>query len=156
MKKLIVLFLLAGLSVNAQRKYISTPTVAFNDVKGSKAVGIFLRGASIDSYEFLQEKYVYKVFTPNTETVYITDKYNVKDHLNAKDDYEKSPAIIIEDDGYYGSPHLFTTVASLKIREFPNSSSAAVGNLLNGTPVPIYYYPYNTESWIPIQIDDKK
>lgn len=156
MKKLIVLFLLTGLSVNAQRKYISTPTVAYNNEKGSKAVGIFLRGAQIDSYEFLQAKYVYKINTPYTGTIFITDTYNVKDRLNASDDYEKSPAIIIENDGYYGSPHLFTTVASLKIRELPNSSSAIVGNLLNGTPVPIYYYPYNAESWIPVQIDDKK
>ncbi|SFO26456.1 SH3 domain-containing protein [Paenimyroides ummariense] len=138
------------------RLYVVTPTVAFNNEKGSKAVGIFLRGASIDSYEFLEDKYVYKVYTPHTETIYITDTYNVKDRLNGKDDYEKSPAIIVENDGYYGSPHLFTTVASLKIRELPNSSSAAVGNLLNGTPVPIYYYPYNTEAWIPVQIDDKK
>lgn len=156
MKKLIVLFLLATLSVNAQRKYISTPTVAYNNEKGSKAVGIFLRGAQIDSYEFLQDKYVYKVYTPHTETIYITDTYNVKDRLNASDDYEKSPAVIIENDGYYGSPHLFTTVASLKIRELPNSSSAVVENILNGTPVPIYYYPYNNEAWIPVQIDDKK
>src|SRR5690606_40225562 len=111
MKKLMILFLLAGLSVNAQRKYISTPTVAFNNEKGSRAVGIFLRGAQIDSYEFLQDKYVYKIYTPHTETIYITDTYNVKERLNASDDYEKSPAIIIENDGYYGSPHLFTTVA---------------------------------------------
>lgn len=101
MKKFIVLFLLASLSVNAQRKYISTPTVAYNNEKQSKAAGIFLRGASIDSYEFLEDKYVYKVYTPHTGTIYITDTYNVKDHLNASDEYEKSPAIIIEDDGYY-------------------------------------------------------
>ncbi len=55
---------MTGLSVNAQRKYISTPTVAYNNEKGSKAVGIFLRGAQIDSYEFLQAKYVYKINTP--------------------------------------------------------------------------------------------
>ncbi|MEG1022701.1 MAG: SH3 domain-containing protein, partial [Myroides sp.] len=165
MKKALLFVLLSTTQFWAQPKhpvkplprlYVVTPTVAFNNEKGSKAVGIFLRGAQIDSYEFLQDKYVYKVYTPHTETIYITDTYNIKDRLNASDDYEKSPAIILENDGYYGSPHLFTTVASLKIRELPNSSSASVGNLLNGTPIPIYYYPYNAESWIPVQIDDKK
>lgn len=156
MRKIFILFLLGCVSVSAQRKYISTPTVAYNNEKGSKAVGIFLRGAQIDSYEFINDKYVYKVYTPYTGTIYITDTYNVKDHLNANDAYEKSPAVIIENDSYYGSPHLFTTVASLKIRELPNSSSATLGNLLNGTAVPIYYYPYNTEAWIPVAIDDKK
>ena len=139
-----------------QRKYISTSTVAYNNEKQSKAVGIFLRGASIDSYEFLEDKYVYKVYTPHTRTVYITDTYNVKDHLNASDEYEKSPAIIIENDGYYGSPHLFTTVASLKIRELPNSAAPVVGTLLNGTVVPITYYPYNAEEWISVDVDGKK
>lgn len=139
-----------------QRKYISTSTVAYNNEKQSKAVGIFLRGASIDSYEFLEDKYVYKVYTPHTGTVYITDTYNVKDHLNASDEYEKSPAIIIENDGYYGSPHLFTTVASLKIRELPNSAAPVVGTLLNGTVVPITYYPYNAEEWISVDVDGKK
>lgn len=157
MKKLIILFIFTSVTLFAQeRKYISTPTVAYNNEKGSKAVGIFLRGAQIDSYEFLKDKYVYKINTPHTETIYITDTYNVKDRLNSSDDYEKSPAIIIENDYYYGSPHLFTTVASLKIRELPNSSSAIVGNLLNGTPVPISYYPYNAEAWISVQIDNKK
>lgn len=156
MKKLIVLFLLTGLLVNAQRKYISSPTVAYHDEKGLKAVGIFLRGAQIDSYEFLQDKYVYKISTPYTGTVFITNTYHVKNRLNASDDYEPSPAVVVENDEYYGSPHLFTTVASLKVRELPNSSSAVVGNLLNGTPVAIYYYPYNVESWIPVHVNGKK
>ncbi len=156
MKKLITLLLLTSLSVNAQRKYISSPTVAYNNETQSKAVGIFLRGAQIDSYEFLKDKYVYKISTPHTGTIFITDTYNVKDRLNASDDYEPSPAVVVENDEYYGSPHLFTTVASLKVRELPNSSAAVVGNLLNGTPVAIYYYPYNAESWIPVEIDDKK
>ncbi|WCM41895.1 SH3 domain-containing protein [Flavobacterium sp. CBA20B-1] len=156
MKKLLFFLLMNCLVYGQQRKYISTPTVAYNDEKQSKAVGIFLRGASIDSYEFLEYKYVYKVYTPHTETIYITDTYNVKDHLNAKDDYEKPPAIIIGNDGYYGSPHLFTTVASLKIRELPNSVAPVVGTLLNGTVVPISFYPYNPEAWIPVQIDNKK
>lgn len=156
MKKIVVLFLLVGLHINAQHKYVTTPTVAYNNEKQAKAVGIFLRGAELDSYEFLEDKYVYKINTPYTGIVYITDTYNIKDRLNANDEYQKSPAIIIENDSYYGSPHLFTTVAGLKVRELPNSSSAIVGNLLNGTPVPIYYYPYNSEAWIPVQIDDKK
>ncbi|UUV21636.1 SH3 domain-containing protein [Paenimyroides aestuarii] len=156
MKKVLFFLLMNCLVYGQQRKYISTPTVAYNDEKQSKAVGIFLRGASIDSYEFLEDKYVYKVYTPHTETIYITNTYQVKDHLNAKDDYEPSPAIIIENDGYYGSPHLFTTVASLKIRELPNSAAPVVGTLLNGTVVPISFYPYNPEAWIPVQIDNKK
>ncbi|WKW46548.1 SH3 domain-containing protein [Myroides sp. JBRI-B21084] len=157
MKKYILLFLLAGLYLNAQRnKYITTPTIAYNNAKQSKAVGIFLRGATIDSYEFLKDEYVYKIYTPYTGTVYITDIYNVKDGLHANDEFQKSPAIIIENDGYYGSPHLFTTVAGLKIRELPTSTSPIVGNILNGTPIPIYYYPYNSEAWIPIQMNNKK
>ena len=156
MKKILFFLLMNFLVYGQQRKYISTPTVAYNNEKQSKAVGIFLRGASIDSYEFLEDKYVYKVYTPHTGTVYITDTYNVKDHLNASDEYEKSPAIIVEDDGYYGSPHLFTTVASLKIRELPNSAAPVVGILLNGTVVPITYYPYNAEEWISVDVDGKK
>lgn len=156
MKKILFFLLMNFLVYGQQRKYISTSTVAYNNEKQSKAVGIFLRGASIDSYEFLEDKYVYKVYTPHTGTVYITDTYNVKDHLNASDEYEKSPTIIIENDGYYGSPHLFTTVASLKIRELPNSAAPVVGTLLNGTVVPITYYPYNAEEWISVDVDGKK
>lgn len=124
MKKIITLSLLTSLSINAQRKYISSPTVAYNNETQAKAVGFFLRGAEIDSYEFLQYKYIYKISTPYTGTIFIADTYNVKDRLNASDDYVPSPAVVVENDGYYGSPHLFTTVASLKVRELPNSSSA--------------------------------
>lgn len=155
MKKIILAFLLLPASIFAQTKFVTTPTVAYNDSKGSKAVGIFLRGAQLKSYEWLKDEYVYKINNKITGTVYITDSYNVNDALNSSDEVAKSPAVVIDSDEYYGSPHLFTTVAGLKVREQPNSESAVIGKLLNGTPVPIYYYPYNTEAWIPVNVDNK-
>lgn len=163
MKKALLVFLLSTTPFWAQPKhpvkplprlYVVTPTVAYNNQKESKAVGIFLRGAMVDQYEMID--YGYKITLKTGETVYVTRTYNLKESLNAKDDYEPSPAVVVDDDQYYGSPHLFTTVASLKIRELPNSSSAVVGNMLNGTVVPIYYYPYDEEAWIPVQIDNKE
>jgi len=50
MKKYIFLLLLVTIIGNAQeRKFVTTPTVAYNDEKESKAVGIFMRGSVINS-----------------------------------------------------------------------------------------------------------
>lgn len=156
MRKTILLFLAASLGCWAQqRKYVTTPTVAYNNEKASKAVGIFLRGASIDSYELINN-YIYKINMGYGDPVYVVDSYYLKDHLNAGDEYKPSPAVVIESDEYYASPHLFTTVAGLKVRENPTGPAVVAGTLLNGTVVPLEYYPYNTEAWIPVTIDNIK
>lgn len=156
MKKTILLFLTASLGCWAQqRKFVTTPTLAYNNEKASKAVGIFLRGASIDSYELINN-YIYKINMGYGDPVYVVDSYYLKDHLNAGDEYKPSPAAVIESDEYYASPHLYTTVAGLKVRETPSGAPVVVGTLLNGTVVPLDYYPYNPEAWIPVNIDNKK
>lgn len=156
MKRTILLFLAASLGCWAQqRKYVTTPTVAYNNEKASKAVGIFLRGASIDSYELINN-YIYKINMGYGDPVYVLDSYYLKDHLKADDEYKPSPAVIVESDEYYASPHLFTTVAGLKVRENVTGPAVVVGTLLNGTVVPVEYYPYSSEAWIPVSIEDKK
>ena len=155
MKKIFLSCLLFSASIQAQTKYVTTPTIAYNDAKGSKAVGIFLRGAQLQSYEFLKDQYVYKINSNVTGTVYITDTYNIKEHLSSADEYQPSPKVIEDSDAFYGSPHVFTTVAGLKVREQPNSQAAVIGTLMNGTVVPIYYYPYQAEAWIPVEVNQK-
>ena len=157
MKELIfTVVTLTTLTVFAQnRKFITTPTVAYSTEKGTKAVGIFLRGAMITHYEMVNG-YIYKVTMDYNEPVYITDNYNVKDYLNTDDEVGPTPAAIIDNDIYYASPHLFTTVAGLKVREFPSAGALVVGTLLNGTVVPIDYFPYDENEWIPVATGNKK
>lgn len=156
MKKYLIVLLTTTFSCWAQqRKFVSTPTVAYSNEKASKAVGIFLRGAAIESYEIING-YIYKVQMDFSDPVFITDNYQLKDYLNTADDYKPSPSVIVEEDTYYGSPHLFTTVAGLKVREFPTGPSTIIGTLLNGSVVPLDYYPYNPDAWIPVIIGNKK
>lgn len=137
------------------RLFVVTPTVAYNNEKQSKAVGVFLRGALVDNYE--KVNYNYKITLDTGEIVFVTDTYNLKESLNAGDTYSKSPSVIVEDDGYYASPHLFTTVAGLKVRAKLNEEPATVvGTLLNGTVVPIQYYSYNPNAWVSIYVNNKK
>lgn len=154
MKK-VLFFLLSCFSLWAQdRKYVSSPTIAYNDAKSSKAVGIFLRGAQISEYVMV-DSYIYKVPMVGIGYVYITDNYNIKDRLNARDRVENTPALFVDFDEYYGAPHLFTTVAGLKVREFPDIQSKVLGTLLNGTVVPVYFYPYDESGWVSVVIDNK-
>lgn len=71
------------------------------------------------------------------------------------DEVTPTPATIIDNDQYYGGPHLFTNVAGLKVREYPSATSSVIGTLLNGTVVPIYYYPYSSDAWVEVKIDDR-
>ncbi len=157
MKKLIfiVVTLTAFTSFAQNRKFISTPTVAYSTEQGTKAVGIFLRGAMITHYEMVNG-YIYKVTMDYDEPVYITDNYNVKDHLNTNDETGPTPSVIIDNDTYYASPHLFTTVAGLKVREFPSANALVTGTLLNGTVIPIDYFPYDENGWISVMVGNKK
>ena len=155
MKKSFFLLLLVTITSNAQeRKFVTTPTIAYNNEKATKAVGIFMRGAMIDSYEMVNG-YIYKVHLNYSDPVYITETYNIKDHLRSNDEVSPTPSAIIDEDQYYGSPHLFTNVAGLKVREYPNTNSLVIGTLLNGTVIPIDYYPYDPEAWMEVKIDER-
>ena len=154
MKKVLFLLLINGANLWAQQtKYVVTPTVAYNNEKGSKAVGIFLRGATISKYE--EVNYTYRITLDTGEVVYVNDTYNLKNTLNANDDFKPSPKVIVEEDEYYGSPHLFTTVAGLKVRESLTGPTVVIGTLLNGSVVPITYYSYNPDAWTTIEINGK-
>lgn len=155
MKKVLFLLLINGANLWAQQtKYVVTPTVAYNNEKASKAVGIFLRGATISKYE--EVNYTYRITLDTGEVVYVNDTYNLKNTLNANDDFKPSPKVIVEEDEYYGSPHLFTTVAGLKVRESLTGPTVVIGTLLNGSVVPITYYSYNPDAWTTIEINGKK
>lgn len=154
MKKVLFLLLINGANLWAQQtKYVVTPTVAYNNEKASKAVGIFLRGATISKYE--EVNYTYRITLDTGEVVYVNDTYNLKNTLNANDDFKPSPKVIVEEDEYYGSPHLFTTVAGLKVRESLTGPTVVIGTLLNGSVVPITYYSYNPDAWTTIEINGK-
>lgn len=156
MKKIALFFLLTASSIVAQnRKIVSTPTVAYSDESGAKAVGIFMRGAIISKYE-VAKNYNYKVYTDHSEPLYIVDTYNLKDRLTSDDEVGNVPSAIIAEDNYYASPHLFTTVASLKVKAQPNLEAQVLGKLLNGTVIPIEYYPYDQKAWIPMDYQGKR
>ena len=156
MKKILFISLFVPLAVFAQqRKIVSTPTVAYSDESGAKAVGIFMRGAIISNYEIMKN-YNYKVYTDYTQPLYIRDTYNLKDRLKSDDEIGKTPSAIINEDDYYVGPHLFTNVASLKVKAQPNIEAAVLGKLLNGTVIPIEYYPYTQDSWIPVDYEGKR
>ncbi|MDR2222918.1 MAG: SH3 domain-containing protein [Flavobacteriaceae bacterium] len=142
-------------SLGQTTKYIATPTKAYEDAKATKEVGFFTRGAHLSNL-IKVNKTLLKAEVDYSTPLYIIDVQNVKNNLNSADEVEESPAPVIDADDYYGSPHLFTTVAGLKMREYPNSTSNVITVLLNGTAVPIDYYPYDSEAWVAVTYNDLK
>lgn len=55
---------------------------------------------------------------------------------------------ILQKDDYYGSEHMFVTVAGLKGRELPNKNSKTKEIFANGDAVSVHYYPVNKEEWV--------
>lgn len=111
---------------------------------------------AVISKDEVANNYNYKVYTDHSEPLYIVDTYNLKDRLTSDDEVGNIPTDIIAEDNYYAGPHLFTTVASLKVKTQPNLEAQVLDKLLNGTVIPIEYYPYDQKAWIPIDYQDKR
>lgn len=153
-KHLLLLLILSNSMFGQSRKFISSPTVAYSNEEGTKAVGIFMRGAQLDKYEIING-YIYKIYTQHSDPLYITDNYNIKDHLSSNDEVGKTPTAISSEDDYYFGPHLFTNVAGLKIKAQPNLEAPVLGKLLNGTVIPIDYFPYAPDAWVQFEYQNK-
>lgn len=129
------------LFVSAAKPVFETPN------KQAAEKGILVRQAAVSIQRELP-KY-YEVLLDNGEIGYI-----FKDHLSqslyASDAHPPSPSPIIDEDEFYGAPHLFTQAAGLKIRARPDATSPQLGTLLNGTAVPISYYPFAADRWVNI------
>ncbi|WP_010253407.1 SH3 domain-containing protein [Myroides injenensis] len=150
MKAILSIFLSSiSFGVLAQESlYVNTPTVAYSDDKATIEKGIYTAGAQINSFEKIN-KNIYKVFIDYADPVYILNSPNIgyKSEINT---HATSPAPIIDVDEYYSTPHLFVTVAGLKVREYPSSTSSILGTVFNGTVVPISFYPSDKNEWVAI------
>lgn len=127
--------------------YTSKPTEAYKDQAGTQKAGIFISNAHLSYYEKINKRLV-QVDRDYESPIYIIDTKNLSEYYT--EDSPEAPAPIIEMDEYYGSAHLFTTVAGLKVREYPSSTSSVLGTVLIGTAVPLEFYPYDKEAWVPI------
>jgi len=157
MNKTALYFILLILSSNikAQNTYsIFSNAIAFDQpYTSSNAVGFFVRGAQIETNNNLNDEWI-KVIRDYQEPVYIQN-FNVRNHLNANDIYQKSLAPVIDSDDYYAAPHLFVNVAGLKYREYPKGGNVA-GILMNGEVVLISYYPYDENEFISLGKENGK
>jgi len=131
--------------------YTSKPTEAYKDKAATQKAGIFISNAHLSYYEKLNKRLV-QIDRDYENPIYIVDTQNLKEYYT--EDSPEAPAPIIEMDEYYGSPHLFTTVAGLKVREYPSSTASVLGTVLIGTAVPIEFYPYDKNAWVPISYKD--
>ncbi|MGS4346993.1 SH3 domain-containing protein [Myroides odoratus] len=127
--------------------YMSKPTEAYKDKAATQKAGIFISNAHLSYYEKLNKRLV-QIDRDYESPLYIVDTQNLKEYYT--EDSPEAPAPIIEMDEYYGSPHLFTTVAGLKVREYPSSTASVLGTVLIGTAVPIEFYPYDKNAYVPI------
>lgn len=127
--------------------YTSKPTEAYKDKAATQKAGIFISNAHLSYYEKLNKRLV-QIDRDYESPLYIVDTQNLKEYYT--EDSPEAPAPIIELDEYYGSPHLFTTVAGLKVREYPSSTASVLGTVLIGTAVPIEFYPYDKNAYVPI------
>ncbi|SNR16194.1 SH3 domain-containing protein [Tenacibaculum jejuense] len=144
----VFVFSLCVTSVIAQ-KFIVSPTKLYSEPStGATHLGILLRGALVNNIEEsdINQEFV-KVTVDNTSTGYVLKSF-IRKTLNASDNYTPSPSPIIENDGIYGSPHMFITVASLRGRLGP-STKTKVGKVFTmGEVARVNYYPYDPEDWV--------
>ena len=131
--------------------YTSKPTEAYKDKAATQKAGIFISNAHLSYYKKLNKRLV-QIDRDYESPLYIVDTQNLKEYYT--EDSPEAPAPIIEMDEYYGSPHLFTTVAGLKVREYPSSTASVLGTVLIGTAVPIEFYPYDKNAWVPISYNE--
>lgn len=131
--------------------YTTKPTEAYKDQAGTQKAGIFVSNTPLSDTE-KSNKRVVKINRDYENPLYIIDTKNLSETYT--DQAPDAPAPLIEQDEYYGSPHLFTTVAGLKVREYPTSTASVLGTVLNGTAVPLYFYPYDKNSWVPLPFEE--
>lgn len=150
MKALLSIFLssISFVVVAQETLYVNKPTIAYSDAKATIEKGIYTAGTQINSFEKIN-KTVYKVFIDYTDPVYLLNSPNIG-YKSETSPHPASPTPIIDSDEYYSSPHLFVTVAGLKVREYPSSTSSILGTVFNGTVVPISFYPFDKNEWVAI------
>lgn len=135
----------------AQTLYTTKPTEAYKDKAGTQKAGIFISNAHLSYYEKINKRLI-QIDRDYESPLYIVDTQNLSEYYT--DDSPEAPAPLIELDEYYGSPHLFTTVAGLKVREYPSSTSSVLGTVLIGTPVAMEFYPYDKNAWVQIPYNE--
>jgi hypothetical protein len=144
---LIVSFIIGTSTIAQQEAWIIGPTKLFSQPNTTATnKGILLRGAYVKKINAAENNWQ-KIEVYAGLQGYVPVSFLVKS-LNGADVYEPSPEPIIEKDDYYGSAHLFVTVASLKARTEPNSLAKISKIYTNGEPISIYYYPKNDTDWV--------
>ena len=135
----------------AQVLYTTKPTEAYKDKAATQKAGIFISNAQLSYYEKINKRLV-QIDRDYEAPLYIVDTQNLSEYYT--EDSPEAPAPLIELDDYYGSPHLFTTAAGLKVREYPSSTASVLGTVLIGTPVYLDFYPYDKNAWVPIPYNE--
>ena len=135
-------------AMGQERLIVSAPLVSYADQSTTQVHGFYTRGTVLDNYEVISPS-LYLIAVDYAPSLYIKDTNLLTDRLfSTTDNSALSP--VIEPNAAYGSPHLYTTVAGLKVREYPDAAAAVLGTVLNGTVFPVTYYPYDEKEWIKI------
>jgi len=148
--KIKLAFFLLVLSSNlllAQQWIVSHTKLYTEATKQSDSIGVLVRGAAVTLLNNNSSEYV-KVIVDNGMEGYVKRSL-VRRSLNIADSYDKTtPQPFIENDGLYGSPHLFINAASLRGRTKPSIDSKIGKIFTMGQVVRVNFYPYNTEAWV--------
>jgi hypothetical protein len=150
MKKIaIFFFFIAVVSYSQQRFWIINDTRLYKQPYESDFIGYFKYGAEVKVISEENKSWL-KVMSDNFSIGFVEKKY-VSASLNGNDikitDNENP---ILDRDDYYGSQHMFVTVAGLKARTKNNKDSKIKEILSNGEAVSVSYYPVNKEDWVNI------
>ncbi|WP_282080600.1 SH3 domain-containing protein [Aquimarina algiphila] len=130
-----------------QKQWIVSPTELYTAYDtNKKAIGVLLRGAVVEVLSTEQSLWT-KVKVDNGMIGFVDSAF-IRKALNASDHYLLSPSPIIENDGHYGSPHLFVQVASLRIRELPSPDAKIVSYFTMGEVAAVDFYPYDPNAWV--------
>jgi len=142
-----ILFIFYSSFLFAQQWIVSHTKLLKEPKQDSDSIGVLVRGAKVKLLHDKNTTYV-KVEVDNGMEGYVKSKL-IRKSLNVSDTYDSStPPPFIENDGLYGSPHLFINVASLRGRVKPNLNSK-IGKLFTmGEVVRVNFYPYNSEAWV--------
>lgn len=150
MKKIaLFFFFISVVSYSQQRFWIINDTRLYKQPYGSDFFGYFKYGAEVKVISEENKSWL-KVMSDNFTTGFVEKKY-VFGSLNGNDikiNDNENP--ILDRDDYYGSQHMFVTVAGLKARTKNNKESKIKEILSNGEAVSVSYYPVNKEDWVNI------
>jgi len=146
---LFLLFSFLFLQIFAERYWIVSPTYLYENPKEeiTERLGLLVRGAEVKILSSDIAATWIKVKVDNNQEGYILSRF-VKNRLNSKDEYEISPAPIIENDGYRGDPHMFIIVATLKGRSEPNQNANVKKIFTTGEAVSVDFYPFSENEWV--------